>query len=383
VRVLFAILIYGLINFYAGARIINRWPWAEQHAVAAWLFVVAFFIVQLLAPFGDRLIFPQLKKKPGGAELVQALDWLSYTACGIMSLLVVYGLAIDAVSIVCQIFIASFNPASFDRYALFAIGIVTVVTTVIGLRNILSGPRVKEVEISLKNLPAGFDGFRIAQVSDLHVGAVIGRDYTRKVVDIVNHLKPDLIALTGDFVDGSVEDLAPDVAPLSALQSPHGTFFITGNHEYYSGVTAWVEEFKKLGARVLINEHVLVERNNAAIVLAGVTDYRAGDIVPAHASDPVRALSGAPPGLIKILLAHQPASYRKAEAAGFDVQLSGHTHAGQYFPFTFLVRFFQTYYKGLNRYKNMWIYVNRGTGYWGPPMRTGAPCEITVVTLRR
>ena len=363
-RILLAVLLFGLINFYAAARIINRWSWAEQHAAAAWLFVLAFFILQMLGPFGDRLIFPALKNKYGGAKLVLALDWVSYTAFGIMSLLVVYGLAIDAASVVCQIFISSFNPASFDRYALFVIAISTFSTVVIGLWNILISPHVQEVEILIKNLPPGFNGFKIAQLSDLHVGSMIGHRYTQNVVNIVNNLKPDLIALTGDFVDGSVEDLAHDVSPLSGLQSPCGTFFVTGNHEYYSGVAAWIEEFKKLGANVLSNEHVLIKHNGAAIILAGVTDYRAADVIPSHASDPMKALNGAPPGLIKILLAHQPASYKKAEEAGFDLQLSGHAHAGQYFPFTFLVRFFQHYYKGLNRYKNMWIYVNRGTGYW-------------------
>ncbi len=383
IRALSAIILFGLINIYAAGRIIKRWPWAEQHAAGAWLFVLAFFILQMIGPFGDHMFFPILKKKYNAARLVSVLNWVSYMAFGIMSLLVVYGLAIDAVSIICQIFISSFNPEVFDRYALYGIAIVTLATTVIGVRYIMMGPQVKEVDIPLRNLPPSFDGFKIAQISDLHIGSTIGRRYTQNVVDIVNDLKPDLVALTGDFVDGSVEDLAHDVEPLSALQASCGVFFITGNHEYYSGAFDWIDEFKRLGARVLLNQHVLISRGGENIILAGVTDYTAVSMVESHASDPVKALAGAPPGLIKILLAHQPASCHTAAEAGFDLQLTGHAHGGQFFPFTFLVRFFQQYYKGLNRHNGMWIYVNRGTGYWGPPMRTGAPCEITLITLRR
>jgi predicted MPP superfamily phosphohydrolase len=381
-RVILFIIFFGLINIYAAARIINRWPWAEQHAAGAWLAVLVFFLLQLLAPFGDRLFLGKLRQRPHMAGVIAALDWISYTAFGVMSLLVIYGLVIDVVSILFQLFYRDFDPFVFDRYALQAIFIATFGTAIIGIINVCRGPQVKQVDIPLQNLPMEFDGFTIAQVSDLHVGAAIRRAYTQNVVNIVNSIGPDMIALTGDFVDGSVDDLGEDVAPLSSLRAPDGVFFITGNHEYYSGVHAWIDAFKKLGLRVLLNEHVLVRRGDAAFVLAGVTDYTAGGMAPGHASDPAKALSGAPAGLTKILLAHQPKSYIQASQAGFDLQLSGHTHGGQYFPYTLLVRFFQRFYRGLNNYKGLWIYINRGTGYWGPPFRT-APSEITLITLRR
>ncbi len=377
------LVFFGLINFYAAARIIGRWPWAEQHATGAWLAVLAFFVLQMLAPFGDRLVFKKLRKRPRMAAVVSALDRVSYTAFGVMSLLVVYGIAIDIVRIVLELADPYFNIFVFDRYALYAIFATTLATTVIGIAYVLRGPQVVEVTVPLAHLPEALDGFRIVQISDLHVGAAIRKRYVQKVVDMANDLKPDLIALTGDFVDGDVDDLLEDIAPLSGLRASEGVFFVTGNHEYYSGVHQWLGIFEEHGARILLNTHTVITRENGAFVLAGVTDYKAADIVPAHATDPAKAMAGAPAGLVSILLAHQPFSYRKAAEAGFDVQLSGHAHGGQYFPFTFLVRFFQHYYKGLEKYENMWIYVNRGTGYWGPPFRTGRPCEITLMTLRR
>jgi len=381
-RIVSVIILFGLINIYAAARIIHRWPWAEQHAAGAWLVALLFFLLQLLAPFGDRLFMPKLRKNHL-APLASILDWLSYMAFGVMSLLVVYGLTIDLVSILLQLFDRSFEPYIFDQYALYVIFAVTLITLLSGMINVWRGPEVKRVDVFLENLLTAFDGFKIAQVSDLHVGAAIRRKYTQNVVNIVSGLKADLIALTGDFVDGSVDDLFDDIAPLSSLRAPEGVFFITGNHEYYSGVHEWINVFRNMGVRVLLNEHDVIKRGNDAFVLAGVTDHSGGSMIASHASDPFKALRGAPAGLVNILLAHQPVVYEQAEKAGFDLQLSGHTHSGQYFPFTFLIRFFQKFYNGLNHYKKLQIYVNRGTGYWGPPLRNGARAEITLITLRR
>jgi predicted MPP superfamily phosphohydrolase len=296
--------------------------------------------------------------------------------------LVTFGLVIDFVSILFQLVDRNFNPFVFDHYALYALFIATFGTAIPAMFNVWRGPQVKKVDIPLKNLPAEFDGFTIAQISDLHIGMVIKHDYVQNVVNITNNLKPDLVALTGDFVDGSVSDLADDAAPLSSLRARDGVFFVTGNHEYYSGVHSWVALLKKIGLRVLLNEHELIRRGNAAIILAGITDYTAERMVASHASDATQALDGSPQGLVRILLAHQPLSYLQASGAGFDLQLSGHTHGGQYFPYNFLVRFFQPYHSGLNNYKDLKIYINRGTGYWGPPFRTRAS-EITLITLRR
>jgi predicted MPP superfamily phosphohydrolase len=201
------------------------------------------------------------------------------------------------------------------------------------------------------------------------------------IVEAVNRLNPDLVAITGDLVDGSVLELGAQVAPLSRLVSKHGSYFVTGNHEYYSGVEPWLVELHRLGIKVLHNEHVVIERGGAKLVLAGVPDYSAGHFDVAHRSDARAAVAGAPAGAVKLLLAHQPRSAPAAAEAGFDLQLSGHTHGGQFLPWRFFVQFQQPFTSGLHKVGRMWIYVSRGTGYWGPPKRFGAPSEITELRL--
>jgi predicted MPP superfamily phosphohydrolase len=198
----------------------------------------------------------------------------------------------------------------------------------------------------------------------------------------VNGLQADLIAVTGDLVDGDVAHLAGHTAPLAELSSRHGTFFVTGNHEYYSGERAWTEELERLGLRVLKNEHVVLKHNGASLVLAGVTDVSAHHFDPKQRSDPKGALAGAPSeAAARILLAHQPSSAPAAAQAGFDLQLSGHTHGGQFWPWNYFIKYFQPFAQGLHRLKDLWVYVNRGTGYWGPPTRFGVPSEITRIRL--
>jgi uncharacterized protein len=242
-------------------------------------------------------------------------------------------------------------------------------------------PHIVKVEVPIANLPQGLHGFSIAQISDVHVGPTIKGDFVRQIVARVNALKADMVAVTGDLVDGAVADLAAHTAPLAGLAARHGTFFVTGNHEYYSGERAWSAEVARLGMTVLKNRHVVLAHEGAALVLAGVTDYSAHHFDAAQQSDPVAALAGAPVGTVKVLLAHQPSSAAAAAKAGFDLQISGHTHGGQFWPWNLLVGFFQPFTRGLNRLGSMLIYVSRGTGYWGPPNRFGVPGEITYLTL--
>jgi predicted MPP superfamily phosphohydrolase len=243
-------------------------------------------------------------------------------------------------------------------------------------------PGIVEVKIPVVDLPQALHGFSIAQISDVHVGPTIKRGFVEGVVRRVNDLNADLIAVTGDLVDGSVPQLTAHTAPLAGLTARHGAYFVTGNHEYYSGERAWTEEIRRLGMRVLKNEHVVLKHDGASLVLAGVTDISAHHFDPAQRSDPAAALLGAPINAgAKILLAHQPGSAMAAANAGFDVQLSGHTHGGQFWPWNLFVHFFQPFSGGLQRLKNLWIYVSRGTGYWGPPNRFGVPSEITRIRL--
>ena len=253
----------------------------------------------------------------------------------------------------------------------------------VGLAQATALPEVVEVDVPIENLPEAFDGYTIVQLSDVHVGPTIRGEHLRDIVERANALGADLAVVTGDLIDGYVEDLRDEVAPLSGLRGRDGAFFVTGNHEYYWDGPAWCEEVARLGLTVLNNAHHVIERGDARLLLAGCTDVKAGDHVASHASDPAAARAGAPACDVSILLAHQPRSIDAAAEAGYDLQLSGHTHGGQYFPFNLLVHLAQPYVAGLAKHGPTWIYVSRGTGYWGPPMRVGAPHEITLLTLRR
>jgi predicted MPP superfamily phosphohydrolase len=259
-----------------------------------------------------------------------------------------------------------------------------LLVTVVGFINARRRARIKDIEVPATGLPPQLDGFTIAQISDIHVGPTIKSDYLQAIVDAVNNLSVDLVAVTGDLVDGSVAELRAHTAPLRQLRARHGTFFVTGNHEYYSGVDEWVAELTRLNVQVLLNEHRVLSHDGTSLLIAGVTDFSAGGFDAAHRSDPQAALADAPKDIaFKLLLAHQPRSARAAAAAGFDLQLSGHTHGGQFWPWNHFVRFQQPYTHGLHRLADLWIYISRGTGYWGPPKRFGAPSEITRITLRR
>jgi uncharacterized protein len=265
-----------------------------------------------------------------------------------------------------------------------AIGVAALaaIVTLLGFLNARRRAAIVKVDIPIRDLPDELHGFTIAQISDVHVGPTIKRAYVDAIVDAVNDLKADLIAVTGDIVDGSVRDLAGHTQPLARLNARHGAYLVTGNHEYYSGERAWTAEFERLGLRVLMNEHVVVNHDGARLVVAGVADYSAHHFNPAQRSDPVAALKDAPEDAgARILLAHQPRSAPAAAAAGFDLQLSGHTHGGQFWPWMFFVRLQQPFTAGLHRLSDLWIYISRGTGYWGPPKRFGSPSEITRLRL--
>jgi predicted MPP superfamily phosphohydrolase len=375
--------VLALGNLYAGWRVIARWPWGAQHPALAYGIVLIVFLLQLVGPFGDRLWFPRWRNELGLGALAEALDWISYTTLGAVSTLILVAFATDIVTIIWKMVAPPADLVNFNRRTVLAMAAASLGATTLGVAQAKIGLVVKQVQIPLKDLPARFEGFTIAQISDLHVGPTIRRGFVQRVVDEVKALNADAIALTGDFSDGSVADLAEHMAPIGQLKAPHGIYFITGNHEYFWDPEGWIGYFRQIGARVLLNEHEVIRRDDDAILLAGVTDYSTRFGRGTHASSAARALDGAPEGLTKIMLAHQPASYEDTQAAGFDLQLSGHTHAGQYFPFTLLIGFFQRYTGGLNRYRNMWIYVNRGTGYWGPPLRTANAPEITLVKLVR
>lgn len=244
-----------------------------------------------------------------------------------------------------------------------------------GTANVLSGPTVKRVTVPLAKLPRAAHGFRIAVVSDIHIGPILGRAHTRRIVDTINSTSPDLVAVVGDLVDGSVADLGSAAEPLAGLRAPHGSFFVTGNHEYFSGAEQWVNHVRELGLVPLENARVEM----GGFDLAGVNDI-AGE-TEGQGPDFARALGDRDRARAAVLLAHQPVVIHDAVRHGVDLQLSGHTHGGQLWPGNYLAELANPTVAGLERYGDTQLFVSRGAGAWGPPVRVGAPADITVVEL--
>jgi len=364
-----------LLHAYVGWRLAP----ALDSLPGAIALVVLLLVSALTLPYGLGA------RRGGDGRAAVALAWIGLVCMGLFSSLFVLTAVRDAGLLLATgaaaLWPAALSPASLVTPSARAVAVAALLVTLWGFANARRVARVVRVDVPIARLPAELDGFTIAQVSDVHVGPTIKRPYVEAIVAAVNRLDVDLVAVTGDLVDGSVRDLADHVAPLAGLRSKEGVFFVTGNHEYYSGAPAWVRELRRLGLTVLLNQHAVVRRGDAELVVAGVTDFSAGHFERAEASDPVAALAGSPAGAVRLLLAHQPRSAAAAEAAGFDLQLSGHTHGGQFLPWNFLVRLQQPFTAGLHRWRGMWVYTSRGTGYWGPPKRFGAPSEITLLRL--
>ena len=250
-----------------------------------------------------------------------------------------------------------------------------------GVKNYYSNAVVKKIKILLTGLPEIFKGFKIVQISDLHIGQVMTSSELEQIVNSVNSLKPDIIAITGDLVDGSVENLLNEIQPLKHLKAEKGVYFVTGNHEYYSGVEKWTREIKNMGINVLNNESIKIKKADDSIYVAGVTDYDARKFGREHAADLKKTFAGLNNDKKKILFAHQPLVIKEASEYKTDLVLAGHTHGGQIWPFNYIVSLQQPYLKGLYQYKNTQLYVNQGTGCWGPPMRVGSFNEITEIVL--
>lgn len=366
----------GLLHYYIGSRLLGQLPWPS---VVLWLGWAGLAASALLQPVAF------LARGFSNQSLRDGVSWVAMTVMGLFSSLLVFTVLRDVLLLVMAGLHASnlmqVNFTALEKQSALLAVTAAFVISIIGFFNARKLARVVNVTVPLRDLPASLQGFRIVQISDIHVGPTIKQGYLSRIVQQVNSLEADLIAITGDLVDGRVHELAEHTRPLATLEARHGSFFVTGNHEYYSGALAWINELERLGVRVLLNEHVKLSHEGATLVLAGVTDYTAGSFYDDHHSDPQAAIAGAPADAPKILLAHQPRSAEAAEAAGFDLQLSGHTHGGQFWPWKYFVPLQQPYVAGLHRLQDLWIYVSRGTGYWGPPNRFGSPSEITCLTL--
>jgi predicted MPP superfamily phosphohydrolase len=379
---LFQLIFLGVffsLYAYIGARFIGPAPVSEGTALALWG-LVAF--VAALFPLAVRLRFGRGDKGPFADTLIRVV----YVLMGVTALLFTMTFARDVLWLGGHL-TGLLPDGELARQTLLHqtnLGILglTAAGTLIGRVEARRTPRIKRVDVPIEGLPEALHGFSIAQITDLHIGPNIGRDFVENVVDAINALDADAIALTGDIIDGPVEELAHDAAPLGELRARHGAFYVTGNHEYYSGALPWLHHFESLGMATLVNEHRVIDHDGAQLVMAGVADYSAGAFYDEHRSSPARALEGAPDESVRVLLAHQPRSVKQAEAAGgFHLQLSGHTHGGQIFPWNFVVPVQQPTVAGLKRFGEMWLYTSRGTGFWGPPMRIGAPSEISLLRL--
>ena len=310
--------------------------------------------------------------------LDQAAHQASYLSMAWVSFLLVLTLARD-------ILLLATSALQFDEIHAFigeigvpAVLVASLLAMALGAVTALRGPRVEKVALRVPGLHPDLEGFRIVQISDLHVGRSIRRTYVERTVERARSLAPDLVALTGDMVDGPVERLAPHVAPLALLAEGGRAFFVLGNHDCYSGAAPWIAHWQEVGVRVLLNDVTVLRKGAASLAVGGVVD-------PAYrARRPEISLADTPKADFRLLLAHNPKLAPLGARAGFDLQLSGHTHAGQFFPWTLAVRLVHApHVAGLSREGSMSVYVSAGTGTWGPPVRFGTSPEITLITLER
>jgi predicted MPP superfamily phosphohydrolase len=376
-RVLVAMAFLSAIVFflhrYLWARLVRDPAWGAPWGKTLGIVIVALAVLVPVAFVAMRAL-PRSVNAP--------LAWVAYCWLGLMLYLFLFTVLSDAGRGVAAL--AGVLPKDPERRLLLArviAGVIAGGASLVGLAGIVNVARgfdVKRVRIPLAKLPKSASGYRIVQLTDIHIGPTIGRAFLESVVREANALDADMIVITGDLVDGSVQQLGALVEPLRDLRARDGVFFVTGNHEYYSGADEWIAHLKTLGVRVLRNERVSIRD---AFDLAGVDDHSAARMLPHHGQDVEGALRGRDVSRAVVLLAHQPKAVSEARAHGVDLQLSGHVHGGQVVPFNWIALLDQPFLRGLHRVSDTWLYVSEGTGYWGPPMRVGSSAEVTHIEL--
>ena len=361
-----------------------------------WLFLVLRFVVPLslsptwtvvlglvlLVAAQQHFLIRRFRGSPFSPELPRPLGMLANALLCTLLLLTVFQTTLELLSLLGYLINRSyFVPPLAFRYVM---GIVAVTLSVVGVTQAVRVPPVKEVEVELANLPPEFDGYRLIQLTDLHLSRLFPGSWAEKVVDKANAQNADLIVITGDLMDGTLQARRSDVEPLGKLRAKDGVFVITGNHEYYYGYEGWMKRYEELGMTRLSNSHAAISRGGSKLVLAGITDSTAQRF-DLPAPNLKRALSGAPPGAPVILLDHKPGGARSAAQEGVSLQLSGHTHGGMIKGMHWLVaRFNKGFVSGFYNVDGMKLYVNNGTALWnGFALRIGVPSELTVITLRR
>jgi predicted MPP superfamily phosphohydrolase len=377
------VAIMGSVHGYLYLRLVHD---AQLPGPWPWILGVAFFGLALSLP--SAFLANRLLPRPTARFLVVPVFlWLGFTFLNFFWFL---GLDVLRGALGVVGWIAGTNNGAFALWqdtdsrrlvvliSLATTGSLTLFSMVWALARVV----VNKVEVPLKWLPAEMDGFTIAHLTDLHLDHVHGRRWLESIVDRTNDLQPDLIAITGDLAEGTVAQFRDDVEPLARLRAPFGTFFVTGNHEYFHDLEGWLKHLPELGIRILRNEHVGIEQGDHGFDLAGIDDHDGGRMAPGHEPNLARALAGQNQGRGMVLLSHQPRIIGEAAERGVGLVLSGHTHGGQIWPFSYLVLLQQPFIKGLKKVRDTYLYLSAGTGFWGPPMRLGTTAEIAVVVLK-
>ena len=381
--------VLGLMSWYVWKRLVKdttRSGRTRRAMTAAFVALTVLLAATLIVPRVGELSVPTW------------LAWPGYLWFGVIAYLFLTLLVLEPVRLALRGWVKRTPPeppdAEPDRPASVAVNrrmflarasAVTATAASVGLVGYgavtaLGPPDLLRVPVRLRKLDPAFDGFRIALVSDIHLGPLAGRAHTERIVRMINETEPDLVAIVGDLVDGTVAELGPAAEPLRDLTSREGAFFVTGNHEYFGeDPFSWLAELERLGVQPLRNEHTAIRRGGAALQLAGVNDVTGAQ--HSDAPDFDRALGGLDSAQPTVLLAHQPVQVSEASARGVDLQLSGHTHGGQMWPFHYVVRAVQPSLAGLSTVGDTQLYVTRGAGFWGPPVRVGARPDITVLSL--
>jgi uncharacterized protein len=363
------VLLYG-VPWWTLALAGARWP-APVVAALTFLFAAAAAALPLLMMAGHGRRGRDAAARAGDTLL--GVIWVLFTAAVLGNLVLLPVLALAGVG----------NPTR-ARLIAVVVAVVALLAVLWGLVEALRRPRVRRVTVPVAGLDAGLDGATVVLLADTHFGPIDRTRWCADIVSVVNSLDADIVCHAGDLADGSVARRGDQVAPLAGVRARLARAYVTGNHEYFGDAQEWLDHMATLGWSALHNQHIVVERDGARLVLAGVDDATAaGSGQPGHGADHAAALAGAPAGVPVLLLAHQPKQVGDAAAYGVDLQLSGHTHGGQIWPFHLLVRLDQPVVQGLSRHGGRTrLYTTRGTGFWGPPLRIAAPSEITVLTLR-
>lgn len=360
-------------HWYIGLRLIRdaQWPPAVQPVL--WMLLWGAFGSIFAGFLGGRLL-----PRP----IARVLQWVGFIWMGMFGLLFTTSAATDLAFFIAG-HVAPRGP-EWGRAQAVMVLVLVVPALTWGFLVARRTPPVERTTIPIKGLGKALDGLKIVQLTDIHIGETLDRRFLKRVVDQVNALKPDIVVVTGDAIDGPLTKLRDEVAGFGELRGRLGNFYVTGNHEYYHGAAAWIAEFQRLGLKPLLNAHVVLEQGGDKLVIGGVPDVEGARFSANHAPSVEAAFAGAPPlsEAPRILLAHQPLFARRAGGQGVQLMLSGHTHGGQIFPFMFLVRLQQPVISGFHELSGVPVYTSRGTGYWGPPFRVGPSSEIAELTLK-